>query len=250
MDDSRSCLPARTYVVATIRGLSASRLMAVTIAVMSMLASGGEVYAVLLTPRTEPGRFTLGATELWFHRHTEWTDGSGESNDDYNLGAFWVKYGFHRRLTVFAEFVVLNGDPHNEGISYRHINLGIGGNVRFVEFEAFDAGLLANYFENFQHDNQATACHSTTRHWAVVLQIGRTFSLGPRHELVGWWGPSYASDDQTLSGAVCANGNKESQNNFGAAAGLDFLFWDHLECFTHVVFARYFQPRVGIGYRF
>ena len=224
--------------------------MAVTIAVMSMLASGGEVYAVLLTPRTEPGRFTLGATELWFHRHTEWTDGSGESNDDYNLGAFWVKYGFHRRLTVFAEFVVLNGDPHNEGISYRHINLGIGGNVRFVEFEAFDAGLLANYFENFQHDNQETNRHATTRHWAVLLQIEKVYPLGPRHQLSAWWAPAYIRDEQAFDGGGFPASTNESQGNFGAAAGGDFLFWDHLEVFVHVVYADYFQPRLGMGYRF
>jgi hypothetical protein len=235
--DSIRRVPFRRFVFA-----------AITIAVIATTAR--ETRAVLLSPRTEPGKFTLGATELWFHRKTEWTDGYGESNDSYNLGAFWAKYGFHRRLTGFAEFVVLNGDPHRRGRSYRHINLGVGANVLLVELEDFYASGLVNYFENFQHDNHTTACHSTTRHWAVLLQIGKVFPLGSRHELNAWWGPSYIHDDQIFDGGACASGEKKSENDFGAAAGADFLFWDHLEFFTHVVFARYFQPRLGMGYRF
>lgn len=245
----RRCALSRGFAASAVRRLVGARLVALAaIAALGVVAD--DSHAILLTPRTEPGKFTLGATELWYHRDTEWTDGYGESEDEFNLGAFWAKYGFHRRLTVFAEFVVLNGDPHREGLSYRYINLGVGANVLFLEFEDFYAGGLVNYFENFQHDNQSTACHSTTRHWAALLQIGRAIPLGARHELNAWWGPSYVRDEQIFDGGACPGGRKESLNDFGAAAGLDFLFWDHLECFTHVVFARYFQPRLGIGYRF
>jgi len=206
--------------------------------------------AILLTPRTEKGRFTLGAEEMWFHRDAEWSDGYGESEDSYNLGAFWAKYGFHERVTGFFEFAVLNGDPHNEGVSYRHFNLGVGANVLIYDFGAFYVSGIVNYFENFQHDNRETACHSTTRHWAVVLQIGRAMQLSPSCDLDAWWGPSYISDDQDFDGGMCSPGENESLNDFGFAAGGDFLFWDHLEVFVHVAFAGYFQPRLGVGYRF
>ena len=206
--------------------------------------------AILLAPRTEPGRFTLGAEEMWFHRNQEWSDGYGESEDSYNLGAFWAKYGFHERVTGFFEFAVLNGDPHNEGVSYRHFNLGVGANVLIYDFGEIYVSGLVNYFENFQHDNRETACHSTTRHWAVVLPIGTVFQLGSSHKLDAWWGPSYISDEQDFDGGLCEPGKKESLNDFGFAAGADFLFWDHLEVFGHAVFAGYFQPRLGIGYRF
>ncbi len=242
--------PPREVVRRAIRRFDVSHGLVTAIVIAAFVATAGDARAVLLTPRSDPGRFTLGATELWFHRDTEWRDGSGESEDHYNLGAFWAKYGFHRRVTAFAEFVVLNGDPHNRGKSYRHINLGIGVNVLFIDFEEFYVGGLVNYFENFQHDNQATACHSTTRHTAVLLQIGKVFPLGSRHELNAWWGPSYIRDRQIIDGGACEGGRKESLNNLGAAGGVDFLFWDHVEFFTHVLFARYFQPRLGIGYRF
>jgi hypothetical protein len=214
-----------------------------------LVGAAGAARAVLLTPRTEAGRFTLGATELWFHRDTEWIDAGIEREAEYNLGAFWAKYGFHRRLTVFAEFAVLNGDPHNAGVSYRYFNLGIGANVLFFEFEDFYAGALFGYFENFQHDNQPSACHSTTRHYAALLQIGRVVPFGVRHQLDAWWGPSYAHDEQVFDGG-CSGSENKSLNDFGVAGGLDFLFWDHLELFGHVIFAGHFQPRLGIGYRF
>lgn len=231
--------------------LAAGRLAAAgALALFAAVSMAPPARAILLSPRTEKGRFTLGAEEMWFHRDEEWTDGYGESEDQYNLGAFWAKYGFHERLTGFFEFAVLNGDPHNEGVSYRHFNLGIGANVLFVEFEKIYVSGLVNYFENFQHDNRETACHSTTRHWAAVLQIGAVFPLGSSHKLDAWWGPSYISDEQDFDGGLCAPGKKESLDNFGFAAGGDFLFWDHLEVFGHVVFAGYFQPRLGVGYRF
>jgi len=229
---------------------SAISFAAVVFAGLLIATAAVPVQAILLTPRTEAGRFTLGATEMWFHRNAQWDDGFGESEDEYNLGAIWAKYGFHERVTGYFEFAVLNGDPHNEGVSYRHFNLGLGANILFFELEDFYASGLVNYLENFQHDNRETNCHSTTRHWAVLLQIGRVFPLGPTHKLDAWWGPAYISDEQNFDGGSCAPGSKESVNDFGFAAGGDFLFWDHLEVFGHLVFASYFQPRLGIGYRF
>jgi hypothetical protein len=229
----------------------APRPLAATLAVLlAGAALAAPARAILLTPRTEPGRFTLGAEEMWYHRDTEWDDGFGESNDSYNLGTIWAKYGFHRRVTGFFEFALLNGDPHHQGVSYRYFNLGIGANVLLVEFEDFYVSGLVNYFENFQHDNRETACHSTTRHWAALLQFGKVFPLGEEHKLDAWWGPSYIRDEQDFDGGACAPGRKESVNNWGFAGGGDFLFWDHLEVFGHVIFARYFQPRLGVGYRF
>jgi len=216
-----------------------------------ILAAGAKTaHAVLLSSLTDPGKFTLGATELWFHRDTEWTDTSSPVEEKYNLGAFWAKYGVHRRLTVFAEFALLSGDPHNQGVSYRYFNLGVGANVSLVEFEDFYASALVNYFENFQHDNQETNRHATTRHWAALLQIGKVFPLGSRHKLNAWWAPGYFKDEQAFDGGGSPASTNESTENFGAAAGGDFLFWDHLEVFVHVVYADYFQPRLGMGYRF
>jgi hypothetical protein len=82
-----------------------------------------------------------------------------------------------------------------------------------------------------------------------LLQIGRVVPLGVRHQLDAWWGPSYAHDGQVFDGG-CSGSENKSLNDFGVAGGLDFLFWDHLELFGHVIFAGHFQPRLGIGYRF
>jgi hypothetical protein len=207
-------------------------------------------HAVLLSSPTEPGKFTLGGTELWFHRDTEWSDGSGPIEEKYNLGAIWAKYGVHRRVTVFAEFALLNGDPHRRGVSYRYFNLGAGANVLLVDLEDFYASALVNYFENFQHDNQETNRHATTQHWAVLLQVGKIFPLGSRHKVNAWWAPAYIKDEQAFDGGPSPESKNASKDNFGVAAGGDFLFWDHLEFFAHVVYADYFQPRLGMGYRF
>ena len=215
-----------------------------------LLAGAVPAGAILLSPPTEAGKFSLGATELWFHRDTEWTDDSSPVEEKYNLGAFWAKYGFHEHLTMFAEFALLDGDPHNEGVSYRYINLGVGANVLLVEFQDFYVSALGNYFENFQHDNQESNRHATTRHWAVLLQVGRKFPLGSQHVLDAWWAPAYISDEQAFDGGAAPASTNESQENFGVAAGGDFLFWGHLEVFAHVVYANYFQPRLGMGYRF
>jgi hypothetical protein len=225
------------------------RLIFVIIALTAM-AAADSARAILLTPPAKKGKFTFGAQEMWLHRDTEWTDGSGASEDQYNLGTFWAKYGFHERFTGYFEFVILNGDPHNEGTSYRHINLGVGATFKIVEFEDFYVSALANYFENFQHDNQESNCHSMTRHFAGLVQVGRTWELGTKHELTGWWGPAVFVDNQIYDGGACLGGTKESQNNLGMAAGTDFLFWSHLELFVHVLYANYLQPRIGVGYQF
>ncbi len=223
---------------------------AVGLAILFLAFAADGAHAILLTPPAKPGTFALGATELWFHRTTKWDDRAGSVEDQFNLGTFWARYGAHRHVTVFVEFAILNGDPHNEGTSYRHINLGVGVNALLVEFEDFYVSAVLNYFENFQHDNQETTCHSITRHWAGLLQVGKTFPLTSRHETTLWWGPAFIKDQQIFDGGSCLNGRKESKDNLGVAAGADFLFWKHLEVFGHVVWADYFQPRLGIGYQF
>ncbi len=223
-------------------------VLVIIVLVAAFLAQNAS--AILLTPPAKKGKFTIGAQELWLHRDTQWTDGAGTTEDQYNLGTFWAKYGFHERITGFFEFAILNGDPHNEGTSYRHINLGVGVNVLILEFEDFYVSALANYFESFQHDNQESNCHTMTRHFAGLIQVGKTFELGPKHKLTGWWGPSYTRDDQVYDGGACLDGKKESLSNFGIAAGANFLFWSHLEVFTHVIYAGYLQPRLGVGYQF
>jgi hypothetical protein len=222
----------------------------VVLVALMLVFAANTAYAILLSPPAKQGKFSLGATELWFHRDSEWDDRGGSVEDEFNLGAFYARYGAHRHLTVFVEFAILNGDPHNEGTSYRHINLGVGVNALLVDYEDFFVCALVNYFENFQHDNQESNCHSMTRHWAVVLQFAKTFPITSRHETTVWWGPGLIKDRQIFDGGACVNGSKETKNNLGVAVGMDFLFWQHLEVFGHVVWADYFQPRVGIGYQF
>lgn len=207
-------------------------------------------HAILLTPPAEKGTFTVGFTELWFRRDQEWTNGWGVDKDKYNLGAVYAKYGVINRLTAYAEFALYNGDPHNQGISYRHFNLGAGANAIVYRTHDIDISVLFNYFENFQHDNQESRCHSTTRHWAGLIQLTQTYELSKKgHVLEAWIGPGYFRDEQTFSGA-CTPGGKKSVDNFGLALGLNFVFWNHLEVFTHVLYANYVQPRLGVGYEF
>ncbi|UCG52754.1 MAG: hypothetical protein JSW58_04165 [Candidatus Latescibacterota bacterium] len=219
----------------------------------------GSARAILLMSPTKKGKFTLGATELWYHRDQEWTDGSGTVEDKYNLGAFFARYGIHDRVTIFAEFALWNGDPHRQWISYRHINLGAGANVILYQTKEIDVSLLLNYFENFQHDNQETACHITTRHWAGLIQVTQTYDFSQKkHEAAVWIGSGLFKDEQIFNGGACSDAKKETEDNLGFAIGVDFLFWDHLELFAHLIYidlktdfpGGYFQPRLGIGYQF
>lgn len=228
------------------------RRAAAVILLGTVIASAGPLpsRAILLTPPTEEGRFTLGATELWIRRELEWSKGSGPTDGKYNLGAIWVKYGIHRRLTIFAEFGLLNGDPHDTGYSRRYFNLGAGASALIFGIDDYYASGLVNYLEAFQHDNQEAGRHSVHRHFVALLQVGRAFELGSRHALTAWWGPAYVAEDGEEEEAGYPDARYASRNDFGAAAGADVLFWGRLECFAHVVFADHFQPRLGLGYRF
>jgi hypothetical protein len=216
-----------------------------------MLLLAGNAHAILLTPPAKEHKFTIGFTELWFHRDQEWTNGWGVDEDKFNLGAVYAKYGVVERLTLYAEFAIYNGDPHNQGISYRHINLGGGFNAVLFRTHDIDVSVLFNYFENFQHDNQESMCHSTTHHWAGLIQLTQTYEFSEnKHEMAAWIGPGYFRDEQIYDGGACTPSEKRSVDNVGLALGVNFLFWDHLETFAHVIYANYLQPRLGIGYQF
>jgi len=222
---------------------------AVVLMTITLLAA--DAHAILLTPPTKERKFTIGFIEMWYHRDQEWDNGWGIDEDKFNLGAVYAKYGVVDQLTLFAEFALYNGDPHNQGISYRHINLGAGFNAIFFRAHDIDMSLLVNYFENFQHDNQETACHSTTKHWAGIIQLTQVYPFSEqKHEMAVWIGPGYFRDEQIYDGGACTPSSKKSVENFGFAVGANFLFWSHLEVFGHVIYASYLQPRLGIGYQF
>ncbi|UCH83795.1 MAG: hypothetical protein JSW50_15315 [Candidatus Latescibacterota bacterium] len=245
-------------VVSTLSDARANTARGLTIlaAALVLVLLSENANAILLSPPAKKGKFTIGFNEMWIHRDQEWTygwpeDEDNKSEDKYNLGALYAKYGVGDRVTLFAEFALFNGDPHLQGISYRHINLGAGFNAIFFRTHNIDFSFLLSYLENFQHDNQETACHSTTRHWAGLIQLTQVYDFSQKkHEMAIWVGPGYFRDDQTYDGGACPPRSKDSVKNFGLAVGANFLLWSHLELFGHVVYANYLQPRLGIGYQF
>jgi len=235
--------------VATAHAGRALILTAAAVVVLVTLAENA--HAILLTPPAKKRTFTVGFNEMFIHRNEEWNNGWGKDEDKYNLGALYARYGVFDRLTLFAEFALFNGDPHMQGVSYRHFNLGTGFNAILLRTHNIDVSFLFSYLENFQHDNQETACHSTTRHWAGLIQLTQVYDFSQKkHEMAVWVGPGYFRDDQKYDGGACTSAGKDSVNNFGFAIGANFLLWSHLELFGHVVYASYLQPRLGIGYQF
>ena len=72
-------------------------------------------------------------------------------------------------------------------------------------------------------------------HWLVVIMAGKSLAFSS-HEVNVWLGPSYAYNEATrYEGVTCSAEKRESIDNFGVSAGADFLFFDRIDFFAHVL---------------
>lgn len=218
-----------------------------------------ETEGQVLGPELEAGSLEIGCIRKWFHRKLEPHFLSGA---DWGCTSVFIKYGVNQWLKLSAEGAVYNlkskRSPDGE---YRTYVLGAGIVSPILRYKHFRIALAFHYSESFYFQRSPSRYHSNTRSIVSTVQVERTFTVY-RQNVTVWVAPGYVSDEiiqyagrpYYISEEITYYREKmyrnKSLNNFGLAMGTNFLLFGHIEPFFHVVYADFFQPRVGIGYQF
>lgn len=207
-----------------------------------------KIEAQVLGPELKTRKFEIGFTGKWFHR---------KLNHDYSSDWDWgglnifVKNGINEWFTLSVEgFIDVYKSKKFPDRDYRDIYIGFGIIYRFCEINHFQMVLAFHYNERFCFDRSDSRFHKDIRSIIGSFQIEHKFTL-LKQNVTLWGGPSYVSDKiiQFPWGTHTSVVDK-SINNLGFAVGVNFLLFNHIEPFFHIVYADFFQPRLGIAYQF
>lgn len=205
------------------------------------------VHGQILGPGLKSQKFEIGYIYRWFHRRTQ--DPAYEP--DWASEAIFMKYGITDWLTISAEGLVFknmgSGFPDRD---YREYNIGAGTALQILKVEFLQIGFSFHYYESFSFDRSEDTYHKRTNGFMGAIPVEYPFSL-LNQNIILWIAPIYVYDEiLNYSYGSYDPIVSKSQNNWGGVVGINCLLFRHFEPFFHLVYADFFQPRVGIGYQF
>ena len=192
--------------------------------------------------------FELGYQWKYFHRDlTHRMD--AEAHWAYN--SLYMRYGINKWITLSVEGGVNNvWFPEPEEGDYRVYIIGGGVTSCICDVRGFNIGLAIHYSEAVYFDRSLAIYHNVIRAVVAGVRIERALSLR-KQNLTILILPAYIYDENAVYDCrIALSKTEKSHNNFGVAAGVDLLLINHIGLFCHIVFADYFQPRLGFGYQF
>jgi hypothetical protein len=168
-----------------------------------------------------------------------------------------MKYGINRFITLSAEGAVYNvKDNTYPERNYRDYIIGAGIISRIFDINEFRMALSFHYNEIFSFDRapyesgHIYTFHSNTRGVIGVIQVEKSFSFHSQNVTL-WIANAYIFDEYIFySSWDFIPYTYKSVDNFGFILGVNLMLFKHIEPFFHIVYADFFQPRVGIGYQF
>jgi hypothetical protein len=206
-----------------------------------LIASAGN--SQVLAPELSSGAFEMGYMYKWFHRDMF-------QIYHWSIASIYARYGVGNCLTLSAEGLISNfTDSKFPDRDYRGYVVGCGATMHVLTLGSFRFAVSFHYNERFSFDRSESRYHKDTRGVLVFLQSERSFFFR-RGELVIWLGPAFVYDEflQNVYGYYDPVHDK-THNNLGFICGLNIVLLRYVDMFTHVVYADYLQPRVGVGIR-
>jgi len=203
----------------------------------------GQVLSPVLSGRT----FEVGIQYKRFHRNLS-QEFPLESDWGYLTG--FVRYGLNSYITLSLE-----GTAHNfynkewPDRDYRLYSIGAGITTCIFATSGFDVGVSFHYNEALFFDRSESRYHHNVRNIVGAVRVERAFVISNQSVTVGIL-PAYIYDEDTMYpyGSHVVDLRK-SYNNLGIVATADIFLFDRAHLFCHIVYADYFQPRIGLAFQ-
>jgi hypothetical protein len=203
-------------------------------------------------PNIPKGKFELGLHYRGINRQI--SSGSYLHEIEGNDGSLYLKYGLTNTATLTGEALVLPNISYgfNDDVDgdWRYYVMGAGLQMTMWERDQWtvEPGFYATQTLWFASQNDQCDEKWLTLDWVL---IGTYAIRRDKIDIVVWGGPGYFYYNVTvLASAACSRRVWDSNNNWGGTAGLNVLFYDHVQGFFSFVYTDDFEPRFGLTYRF
>ena len=205
----------------------------------------GAAFGQIMGPPLPTSSFEGGYTYKWFHRDLE---PNKPIEMEWEVASFYARYGVTDRVTISFEggsWEIEHDDFR--GTEWDRITVGGGITARLYDYRG-------RYFSGFFHYNEVMDSDRSSAHFrkqtrGVITGIQANNKIRYRKQTV--WitaGLAYVWDQ----GKNYVWGERppledESEENLGLVLGANALIRGRLAPFAYVVYADYWQPRVGVA---
>ncbi len=202
----------------------------------------------VLGPELSTGNAEIGYFHAWYHRDL---DDKSPQEFNWDNTSIFVKYGISNYITFSLEAMITNSAGNKlPQRDYRNYSVGGGVALRLMRVKSNKISFGLHYKEWLGFDRSRSRYHKNHRGIIISVQIERKLALY-NQQIIFWGGPAYVLDEiKQYPGFPYIPYTDESYNNLGFTAGFNFIIKKHFDPFIHIVYADYFQPRIGLGYQF
>ncbi|NIO29119.1 MAG: hypothetical protein GTO29_11270 [Candidatus Latescibacteria bacterium] len=217
----------------------------VTLLIVLALYTSSAANAQILSSTLKSGEAELGYIHKWFHRDME---PNLPTEMRWEVSTLFARYGGFEWLTLSVEGAISIFDHEDfPGLKYRRYALGGGVAAKLYQYRQWAFAGCFHFNEVWDHDRSANHFDKRTRGVITGLQIIRSFTFR-NHAADVWIGPMYVDDiGETYPWDSNTPIKNEASDNFGVAMGAHTVFFKHFAGLFYVVYANYFQARLGIA---
>jgi len=221
---------------------------ALTLVVLLLATSWVGASAQVIGPVLSKSSLELGYIYKWYHRDME---PNTPVEKDWEVASFFVRYGGTSRLTLSLEGGLWNVE-HDDfpGMEFRRYTVGGGVGIRVLEVAGIGFSAFGHYNEVLDYDLSPPAFHKQT--WGLNLGVLAEWSMTWKEQVLGiWGGPAYTLDESKNHAWNVRTFayEDESATELGFVVGVNAVLWGRIVPSAHVVYADYFQGRIGIAGR-
>lgn len=132
---------------------------------------------------------------------------------------------------------------------YKDYSMGLGLSTHLLRIKNINISFSASISRILSHDRSVYQHDKIQDDYSFMIQTERTFII-KNQKIKPFFGPVYVKNILYDYNDFYTEVKGKSVRNFGFASGVNIILFNHIDCFSHIVYVNYFQPRFGIGYIF
>lgn len=220
----------------------------VLLTVALALFTSGEAAGQIMGPLLPESATELGPRVRWVQADMEW--GTLTSYVDQYDVTVPIRFGVTRFATLSAELSIGNQEMHSREYELRYYTLGGGFQALVWEKDDYIVSGGVHFAETMIIDKSGSQCDREQFTLLAIIQVQRNINYWDQ-ELVLWGGAvQYYFSDDAQGGVNCKATGYNNSSTLGVAMGANLLLYDHYQLYYHFLYVDYYQPHIGLSYRF
>lgn len=204
--------------------------------------------AQIMGPLLPESAMELGLRARWVQADMD-QGASSAYVDQYDF-SFPARIGVTRYATLSAELFAGNQDAHSLEHDLRYYTLGGGFQALVWEKEPYVVSGAVHFSETLIIDRSGGECDREQFTLLATIQVQRTFQYRGQNVVLWGGGAQYYFSDDVVDGNNCTASGWNNSRTIGIVAGANLLLFDHAQIYYHFIYVDYYQPHLGVAYRF